>query len=310
MKELLLAGSYSQSDEKLLLDYREVTLGQSGSFRLVKGFSPDPVHLEHHIQLDEHHVSLNFCLKGRQQFTLTGNYTPTAADHRNCNVLILPDERFSTQMDVGGEFHTATLFIPLKRYLDILGPSACTLPRNFQIAAECANLCYFKNHDWHPRIRQIIHQIFNEQFSPLAGRLFLESKMLELIAILLELQHRGSSDQCYAAHKDEERIRYVRDLLEQHLVDPPSLARLARLAGTNEFALKKGFKQVFGMPVFQYLQQLRMTRAMELLRQGGQSVGAVAMAVGYENMSAFTRAFRQAHGTAPSEWRKTPFRHD
>ncbi len=309
MKEILLTGPYHQSDEQLLLDYREIAIGEYASVRLATGFSPQPVYLEHHAQLAEHHVSFNFCLKGRQEFALTGNYTSTEADPRQCNVLLLPDERFSTRMEVTGEFSTATFFLSLGRYFDLLGESVELLPQNFRIAAERANLCYFKNHDWHPRIRQIISQILHEQFSPLAGRIFLESKMLELIAVLLELHHRASEQQTYMPKRDEEKLRYVRDILEQNLADPPSLSQLARLAGTNEFALKKGFKQVFGVPVFQFLQQLRMARAAELLHQGEQAVGEVALAVGYDNLSAFARAFRQAHGVPPSAVRKTPFRH-
>lgn len=309
MKEILLTGPYRQSDDQLLLDYRELNIGENASVRLTTGFTPQKVHLEHHTLLPEHQVTFNFCLKGNQRFTLTGNYTPTEADPRKCNVLLLPDEQFTTSMDVGGEFSTATFFISLSKYLDILGESVEILPKNFLIAAERRNLCYFKNHDWHPRIRQIITQILHEQFSPLAGRIFLESKMLELIAVLLELDHRASESQCFMAKKDEEKIRYAREILERNLADPPSLSRLARLAGTNEFTLKKGFKQIFGVPVFQFLQQLRMAKAVELFHTGEHAVNEVAVAVGYDNLSAFTRAFRQAHGITPSEWRKTPFRH-
>lgn len=310
MKEILLTGPFRQSDDHLLLDYRELGIGEHAMVHLTSGYAPERVHLEHHKILAEHHVSFNFCLKGRQQFMLTGNYLPTKADPRQCNVILLPDEQFSTRMDVSGEFSTATFFISLSKYLDILGESVDLLPKNFLIAAERRNLCYFKNHDWHPRIRQIVVQMMTERFSPLAGRIFLESKMLELIAVLLELDHRASEQQQYIPKKDEEKIRYVRDLLEQHLADPPSLSRLARLAGTNEFALKKGFKQVFGMPVFQFLQQLRMARATELLRTGESVISEVALAVGYDNLSAFARAFRQTHGMTPSEWQKTPFRHN
>ena len=310
MKEILLTGPYHQSDDQLLLDYREISIGDKASVRLTKGYAPQKVHLEHHAPLAEHQVGFNFCLKGRQQFTLSGNYLPTTADSRQSNMLLLPDENLSTHMDVAGEFSTATFFISLSKYLDLLGASVEVLPKNFLIAAERRNLCYFKNHSWHPRIRQIIIQILQEEFSPLASRIFLESKLLELIAVHLELDHRASADQDFIPKKDEEKIRYARELLEQDLVNPPSLSRLARLAGTNEFALKKGFKQIFGLPVFQFLQKLRMTKALELLYTGEQQVGEVALAVGYENMSAFARAFRQTHGISPSELRKTPFRHN
>lgn len=309
MEEILLNGSCRQSDERLLLDHREINIGTGAEIRLTSGFAPQPVCLKHDLVLQEHQVGFNFCLKGKQQFALSGNYSPTQADPAKCNILLLPAERFSTRMELVGEFSTATFFIPLAQYLDILGENAVVLPKNFLIAAERKNLCYFKNHDWDPRIRQVLNQVMHRQFSPLSNRIFLESKMLELIAVLLDMDHCTAEKRATISQKDEAKIRHAGEILVQRLADPPSLSGLARLVGTNEFALKKGFKQVFGIPVFQYLQQLRMAKALDLLCLPEYTVGEVALAVGYDNFSAFTRVFRQTHGVTPSDWRKTPFLH-
>ncbi len=309
MKEIQLTAPYCQSDEQLLLNYREISVGDGASVRLTNGFAPQGVFLEHHERFDQLQAAFNFCLKGNQRFGLTGNYLQTEANPKHCNVLLLPEEQLSTRTEAVGEFATASIFISLPKYLSILGDSAEILPKNFRTAAERRNLCYFKNHTWHPRVRQIVSQMLTEQFSPLAGRIFLESKMLEIIAIMLELEHRAAASQQFVPKKDEEKIRYAREILEQDLANPPSLSRLARLIGSNEFALKKGFKAVFGRPVYQFLQKLRMEKAAELLRATDMQVSEVALAVGYENMSAFARAFRQEHCIQPSELRKTPFRH-
>lgn len=309
MKEILLDGPCYQSDDQLLLDYREIEVGEGASIRLTKGFAPEGIRLEHVTPPGEHQAMFNFCMKGRQYFNITGNYLPTEADPGKCNVLLLPGETFTTRTEANGEFATASVFISLPKYLSILGDSVELLPQNFRTAAERDNLCYFKNHIWHPRIRQIVFQMLNEQFSPFAGRIFLESKMLEIVAVMLELEHRCAENQQFIPKRDEEKLRYAREILERDIANPPSLSRLARLVGSNEFALKKGFKTLFGAPVFRYLQQLRMARAAELLCSTDQQVSEIALAVGYENMSAFTRAFRQEQGVLPSEWRKTPFRH-
>lgn len=309
MKEIQLTGSHFQSDEQMLLNYREISIGEGASVRLINGFAPQGVRLEHRTSFDVHQANFNFCLKGRQRFELTGNYLPTEADVKHCNVLLLPDEQFFTRTEAAGEFATASVFISLPKYLSILGDSREMLPKNFRTAAESGNLCYFKNHAWHPRVRQIVSQMLSEQFSPPAGRIFLESKVLEIIAVMLELEHRATESRQFVQKRDEEKIRFAREILEQDLANPPSLSRLARLIGSNEFALKKGFKAVFGEPVYQFLQKLRMEKAAELLRATDLHVSEVALAVGYENMSAFARAFRQTHNIQPSELRKTPFRH-
>jgi AraC-like DNA-binding protein len=48
-----------------------------------------------------------------------------------------------------------------------------------------------------------------------------------------------------------------------------------------------------------WVRQARLTRAMELLGEGG-AVGEVADAVGFESPSAFTRAFKELTGELPS----------
>lgn len=310
MKEIMLQGSTFQSDETLLLNHSNIRIAEGASLHLTSGFSPDGILLEEKIPLSEHQAVFNFCLKGKQSFTLTGNYLPTAANPSHSNMLLLPNETFTARTESQGEFVTATLYISLSKFLSILGDSIEMLPKNFLNATEKNNVCYFKNHTWHPRIKQVVAQMQQHQFSPFAARIFLESKMLEIIAIMLELQHRAAESPQFIPKKDEEKIRYAREILEQDLANPPTLAHLARLIGSNEFTLKKGFKAIFGTPVYRFLQQLRMERAAELLQTTSLQVSEVALSVGYENVSAFTRAFREVYGALPSTMRKTPFPHN
>ena len=66
--------------------------------------------------------------------------------------------------------------------------------------------------------------------------------------------------------------------------------------------LKKIFKSVFGVPIYEYYQQKRMERAGELLATGKYSVKQVAGIIGYSNMSNFTTAFRKYMKQEPSEF--------
>ena len=75
---------------------------------------------------------------------------------------------------------------------------------------------------------------------------------------------------------------------------------LARLAGLNEFKLKRLFKEVFGTTVFGYVRQRRMERAAVDLH-AGKPVAQAAAAVGYECPRCFADAFRRYYGMLPSE---------
>ncbi len=309
MEELLLDQSTEISNTEILLNYKEVNVTDGAFYKLTSGFSKNKTLLHSQNSLKQTHAVFNFCIKGKQRFTLSGNYLPTEANPDNCNVLLLPDEKFQTRIETKGEFATATLFLPLEKYYKILGDAIQILPKNFITASENRNLCYFKNHNWHPRVRQIARQILLERYSPVAEKIFLESKMLELIAIMIDMYKYDSESVQFIPKKDEEKIHHAKTIIEQDIANPPSLSRLAQLIGSNEFKLKKGFKTVYGLPVFQFLHKLRMNQANELLLSSNMSIQEVAEKVGYENFSAFTRAFKKEYRILPSELRKNPLRH-
>ncbi|PMB20314.1 helix-turn-helix domain-containing protein [Fischerella thermalis] len=146
-------------------------------------------------------------------------------------------------------------------------------------------------------------QIFNCPYQGLTKRLYLESKVIELIAFYLHQlsEETTASDSLPLLRRyDIERIHQAKEILLNNLENPPSLYELARQVGLNEFKLKRGFRQVFDTTVFGYLHQQRMERAWKLLNSGMFSVTDVAGAVGYASLSSFNAAFKCRFGINPS----------
>lgn len=83
-----------------------------------------------------------------------------------------------------------------------------------------------------------------------------------------------------------------------------TLEALGREVGLSRSALAERFTQFVGHPPMQYLTNWRMQLAANQLLGGTESVAAIADQVGYESEAAFSRAFKRAVGTPPSEWRK------
>ena len=79
------------------------------------------------------------------------------------------------------------------------------------------------------------------------------------------------------------------------------LAELSRQIGLNTYALKKDFKALFGVPVFKYLQNERMTTAHDLIRTNKATVQEAAWQVGYDSLSSFSNAFTKKFGFRPSD---------
>lgn len=95
----------------------------------------------------------------------------------------------------------------------------------------------------------------------------------------------------------------VADFIEEHVADEVRLARLAALVGLSPYHFGRAFKQSFGVPPHRYHVQRRIERAKTLLAKPGQSVTAVAIAVGFAETSSFSAAFRRVTGLTPRDYR-------
>lgn len=156
-------------------------------------------------------------------------------------------------------------------------------------------------------MQMAVQQILQCPFQGLTQRMYLESKVWELMALQLAQtldSNCPKKDLKLLKPEDIERIRYAKDLLTSRLCHPPSLIELARLVGINDCKLKAGFRQVFGTTVFGYLHDCRMERSRQLLEAGEMSVAEAAQAVGYANRSHFAIVFRKKFGVNPSIYRR------
>ena len=99
----------------------------------------------------------------------------------------------------------------------------------------------------------------------------------------------------------EEALAAIRrDFADEDL----SLARVARSIATSRRQLQRVFAER-DTSFRKELQRVRMTRAAELLRDGGLPVATVARAVGYRQPAQFSKAFRRHHGYPPSVERRS-----
>lgn len=152
-----------------------------------------------------------------------------------------------------------------------------------------------------------LQQILNCPFDGITKKAYLESKVWELMALLIdqELEQPAVKRQPKPLESDDiELMHYAKEVLMARFSDPPSLMELARLVGINDCKLKAGFRQVFGTTVFGYLQDCRMERSRQLLDAGEMTVAEAAQAVGYANRSHFAISFRKRFGVNPGVYRK------
>ncbi|WP_312029462.1 AraC family transcriptional regulator [Paenibacillus sedimenti] len=91
--------------------------------------------------------------------------------------------------------------------------------------------------------------------------------------------------------------------LQNNYMKEISLDSCADYAGTNTVALSKAFKQVTGKNFIDYLTELRIEKAKELLRDTDLKINDIAEKAGYQP-SYFNRIFKKQEGVTPSQYRE------
>jgi PAS domain S-box-containing protein len=90
---------------------------------------------------------------------------------------------------------------------------------------------------------------------------------------------------------------------EQHLNEIVTPSILARRAGISPQRFARLTKRLFGLSPTQLIAKTRIAEASRLLYETQQSISDIALACGFYDHSAFTRAFRSATGVSPSQYR-------
>jgi len=133
-----------------------------------------------------------------------------------------------------------------------------------------------------------------------AAALWYQSRALDYMAQFFFMP--AESAEAGAGRRQEvsrARVQRAIGVLSQRLSEPPTLEELGRLVGCSSFHLSRIFSREMGMTIPQYLRQIRMERAAELLKSGKFNVTEAALEVGYNSLSHFSHAFCETMGCCP-----------
>ncbi|MGO4877996.1 helix-turn-helix transcriptional regulator [Pedobacter psychrotolerans] len=143
------------------------------------------------------------------------------------------------------------------------------------------------------------------QNPPIADNLkenYLKSKVKELILLCMNAYSTNSNQPVKSLNNvDIDKLKAVKNYLSINYLSALTLEGISREFLLNEFKLKKGFKQIFGLTVFSYIHELRMQHADSLIRDAKLNIGEIAAILGYTSDSSFIRAFKLFYGQSPGK---------
>lgn len=152
----------------------------------------------------------------------------------------------------------------------------------------------------------IINSIMDNPYEGKTRRLFIASQVnVLLLQSMLKIREDNKKQGFIPlSTTDREKISRARDYLANHLAERVSIQNLARIAGINDYQLKKGFKQLFGNTISKYHDNLRLQEAMRLLLETELPISEIGYSLGFEHPTYFSAAFRKKFGLPPGHFRK------
>ncbi len=149
--------------------------------------------------------------------------------------------------------------------------------------------------------QSIIREIIEDDRVGLLKRLFIESKVLEILSIQIHTKNKRKTNNNTTIKK----VYEAKNLITENLDTQLSIKELSKKVYLNEFILKKEFKRIFDITIFEFSLKTRMDEAKKLLIHTSKPIYEIAELVGYKNSTHFSAAFKRKENITPKEFRKT-----
>jgi AraC-like DNA-binding protein len=151
----------------------------------------------------------------------------------------------------------------------------------------------------------VVNQIFKRKNNSKFDAIYLKAKIMELISYYFDEKTVVKNDDTCPNLRDQRnvaKIKKARQLLIENINDPSTIDELADEIKLSVNILKKGFKKIYGEPIFKYLLNYKLELARQLLLSGEYSVKEVAYEMGYSTPTHFIVAFKKKFGITPKKY--------
>jgi AraC-like DNA-binding protein len=151
-------------------------------------------------------------------------------------------------------------------------------------------------------IQEKLNRVFETQLHSEPDRLALKSRIILLLEYFFSTYLNESlviKNRKIIPDEDITRLRNIEALLQNEETEKfPSIIKLARIAQMSGTKLKQRFKQVYGYRLYEFYNKQRLEKARELIMQGVTPKEA-GYAIGFSDVSNFTKAFKKEYGLTP-----------
>ena len=197
-----------------------------------------------------------------------------------------------------GEFSSETYVFHINflggNSTDICSTHYLTPIMNQEIALPCL---ITESHPAYASLREIFNQVHTLYDENINGyELALKALFLGTVFFLLQFSTKKEDS---GKDTSSDKLKQVLDYIELHYKESISVAELAKLCYFSDYHFMRFFKKKMNMTCVEYINNLRLEKAVELFEQGDTSILDVSLSVGFRNLSYFHRAFKKKYNMTP-----------
>lgn len=145
--------------------------------------------------------------------------------------------------------------------------------------------------------------LYEYESRPFHAHSFCKACLTELLISLIRYR-AGEEENDGVVSPEDERIRAVAEYISEHLAEDLTLTSLADTFALSPSHLSRTFHAATGIPLREYLVNLRIQKAMEYLLNTTKTVTEISALCGFHDSNYFGDAFRKAVGLSPRDYRK------
>jgi AraC-like DNA-binding protein len=254
-------------------------------------------------EVDGETISSQFIFYKKASEQLKGKSNALYGRSRH-NIHYIPTTKSEHEVKDGIDYMYFLIVLSKDYYFNLIDRHSL-LHEDFVREIEQGNYTSFTSEDFFVTLemRRVIDDMINCRQKGELKRMHTEARILELLMYQLEQLGGNGQEQELIKGDDIFKLEQAREVLKSRYFYPPTQRDLSREVGLNEFKLRRGFKEYFGITVYDYITRLRMEKARKLLVDEQMSISEVSATVGFSHQNNFSIAFKKYFGLPPSEFK-------
>ncbi|MFD0860630.1 helix-turn-helix domain-containing protein [Sungkyunkwania multivorans] len=186
-----------------------------------------------------------------------------------------------------------------------LGYLSNTLNKVFEAAAQNENYKHLGNYNL--RIADQIKLLKDSHPKGMVKMLSIEGRLNMILALQI-LEHHNFENKIDIPESltaaDIEKIHELTNYIKNHLAEHTTIKTLSMRSGLSPKKLQLAFKMLFDQTVNEYIRQIRLEQARDLLQNTDLTVSEIVYQIGLKSRSYFSRIFFERYSMLPTSFRK------